>query len=88
MNSDVNDDLALFVNKSFRSGICDERVAEVVKDTLMPANCDTLTKTRVNTGMWRLLKPQTQTDDSKMQMIQNLTVKASINIEKFLDKIR
>ena len=43
-------------------------------------------KTRVNQGIWRLLKTQTQTDDSKMQDIQNLVVKASSCITKLLDK--
>ena len=86
VDNEVNEDLAQFVNSSFRSGVSDERVAEITKDVYRPNNCDSLTKTRVNPGIWRLLKPQTQTDDAKMQAIQNLMIKASINFVKLLDK--
>lgn len=71
VDSEINDNLALFVNSSFRNGVSDERVSEMMKDIHRPQNCESLIKTRVNAGMWRLLKPQTQTEDAKMQAIQN-----------------
>lgn len=86
VDAEVNDDLALFVNSSFRNGVADERVTEIIRDIHRPVNCESLTKTRVNAGMWRLLKPQTQTDDARMQVIQNCVIKASINMTKLLDK--
>ncbi|KAH3705259.1 hypothetical protein DPMN_080327 [Dreissena polymorpha] len=86
VDNEVNDDLAMFINTSFRSGVSEERVTEICKDVHRPVNCEALTKTRVNPGIWRLLKPQTQTEDAKMQSIQNNVVKASINIAKLLDK--
>ena len=86
VDNEINDDLAQFVNSSFRGGINDDRASEIVRDIYRPVNCESLVKTRVNPGMWRLLKPQTQTDDSKMQAIQNLNVKSSINLVKLLDK--
>lgn len=75
-----------FVNNSFRNGIFDERFSEILKDIHSPSNCECLAKTRVNCGVWRLLKPQTQTEDAKLQTVQNLTVKAASNVVKLLDK--
>ena len=86
VDSEVNDDLAEFVNSSFRNGVSEDRVSEISKEIYRPQNCDSLCKTRVNPGIWRLLKPQTQTDDAKMQSIQNHIVKASIEFVKLLDK--
>lgn len=86
VDNEVHDDLASFVNMSFRNGVSEDRVAEICKDIHRPSNCDALIKTRVNPGMWRLLKPQTQTEDAKMQAIQNFVIKASVNIVKLLDK--
>lgn len=86
VDPEVNDDLAAFVNNAFRNGINEEKQTEILKNIHRPINCDSLVKTRVNQGIWRLLKAQTQTDDSKMQGIQNLIVKASSCITKLLDK--
>ena len=43
-------------------------------------------KTKVNQSIWRLLKPNTQTDDVKMQTIQNNVIKAMVNITKMLNE--
>lgn len=86
VDAEVNEDLAGFVNSSFRNGISDEKQSELLKDIHRPENCSSLTKTRVNQGIWRLLKMNTQADDNRMQTIQNLVVKASCNIVKLLDK--
>ena len=43
-------------------------------------------KTRVNQGTWRLLKPTTQTNDAKMQAIQNVIVKSATCVSKLLNK--
>lgn len=82
----VDGDLAEFVNSSFRHGVSDEMLNEVIKDTNRPDNCSALTKTRVNPGIWRLLKTPTQMTDNKMQSIQNLVVKAGILIVNYMDK--
>lgn len=86
VDNEVNDCLASFVNVSFRNGITDEKQSELTKSINRPVNCESLTKTRVNQGIWRLLKPNTQADDNKMQQIQNLIVKSACNITKLLDK--
>lgn len=86
VDNEVNDDLAQFVNNSFRSGVNDDKVSEILKEIHRPSNCESLVKTRVNTAIWRLLKSNSQTEDSKMQAIQNLVIKASINMVKLLDK--
>ncbi|XP_053398287.1 uncharacterized protein LOC123560776 [Mercenaria mercenaria] len=86
VDTNVNEDLADFVNRSFRNGVPEETIQEILKEVHRPQNCEALTKTRVNPGMWRLLKAHTQTEDAKMQLIQNCVVKASINIVKLLHK--
>ena len=86
VDNEIKDDLASFVNNAFRNGVSDEKLAELVKDIHRPSNCDALVKTRVNQGLWRLLKPHTQTEDSKLQSVQNCIVKSAANITKLLDK--
>ena len=81
-----DDELAEFVNTSFRNGITDDKQAELVKDIRRPANTESLQKTRINQGIGRLLKSQTQTEDSKMQAIQNLIIKASVCQVKLFDR--
>ena len=80
------EELADFVTTSFRNGITEDKQAELLKNIRRPSNVEGLQKTRVNQGIWRLLKSQTQTDDSKMQTIQNLILKASICQVKLFDK--
>ena len=78
--------MAMFVNSAFREGISDEKQTELVKDIHCPSNCNALVKTTVNQPIWRFLKPQTQTDDVKMQGIQNNVLKAAINFTKILNE--
>lgn len=86
VDSAVNEDLASFINSTFRDGISDDRQSELVKDIHRPSNCESLVKTKVNQSIWRLLKPNTQTDDVKMQTIQNNVIKSAINITKMLNE--
>ena len=85
VDSNINDELAMFVNSAFREGISDEKQTELVKEIHRPSNCNALVKTTVNQPIWRFLKPQTQTDDVKMQGIQNNVIKAAINFTKILN---
>ena len=82
----VNEDLADFVNTSFKNGLTDEKKNELLKDIHRPANTEALVRTRVNQGIWRLLKPSTQYEDNNMQQIQDLIVKATANIVKLTHK--
>jgi len=86
VDNEVNDDLANFVNQSFRAGISEEKQEELLKEIKRPSNCESLVKTRVNPGIWRLMKPYSQTEDGKMQKIQNMVVKAASSVSKLLDK--
>lgn len=86
VDNEVNEDLATLVNNSFKIGLTDEKQSELIRDIHRPQNCDSLVKTRVNQGVWRLLKMHTQADDSRMQAIQDLIVKATSNIVKLVDK--
>lgn len=81
-----HEDLSAFINNAFRNGISDEKQSDLFKYIHRPSNTESLQKTRVNQCIWRLLKAQTQTEDSKMQTIQNLMIKASICLTKLLDK--
>ena len=60
--------------------------AELTKNIHRPENCFALKETRVNAGVWSVVKPQTQTQDSKARVVQNSIIKASCNIAKLLDK--
>ena len=85
VDAEVNCDLAHFVNSSFRNGLPDDKLNDILKDIHRPENCESLVKTRVNQGIWRLLKMNSQADDNKMQAIQELLVKASSCIVKLAD---
>ena len=83
----VHPDLAMLVNNSFRNGLSDEKYEEISRQIFRPENCDSLVKTRVNQGIWRLLKSWTQSDDTKLSSLQGVLVKASINIVKLVGKL-
>lgn len=86
LDNEVDEQLANFVNSSFRGGMTDDSYSALVKDIHRPVNCENLVKTRVNSQMWGYLKPSTQSFDSKMQHVQDSLVKATSNISKLLDK--
>ena len=86
VDCEVNQNLADMINSSFREGIPDDMYAELTKNIHRPENCFALKETRVNAGVWSVLKPQTQTEDSKVRGVQNAVIKASCNIAKLLDK--
>ena len=86
VDSDVNEELAEFINSAFLDGITEENQTSLTKDIHRPNNCPALVKTKVNQPIWRLLKSHTQTDDSKMQTIQNNIIKAATNFTKILNE--
>ena len=85
VDKDVALPLADIVNNAFREGMPDDVYNELTKGISRPGNCITLKETRVNQGVWSVLKPNTQTEDSKMRGVQNAVVKATINLTKMLD---
>ena len=82
---EVNMQLADIVNNAFRDGMPDDVYNELVKGINRPVNCEALKKTRVNQGVWTILKLYTQTEDSKLRGVQNAVIKASINVTKMLN---
>lgn len=52
---------------------------------ILTANCENLKETRVNQGVWSVLKSNIQTEDSKLRSIQNAVVKATINLVKIMN---
>ena len=42
VDNEINDDLAQFVNSSFRGGINDDRASEIVRGIYRPVNCESL----------------------------------------------
>lgn len=85
VEEEINPQLASIVNNAFREGMPDDVFSELSKNINRPANCDSLKETRVNQGVWNVLKPNTQTEDSKLRGIQNAIVKATINVSKMVD---
>jgi len=86
VDNEINDDLAAFVNSSFRDGLAKDKMEEMIGNIYRPQNCDALVKTRVNQGIWSLLRPSTHSDDDRMQTIQENVVKACSNLVKLIDK--
>lgn len=86
MDDEVNEKLADLVNSAFREGMPDDQFNELIKSINRPSNCESLKETRVNSGVWTVLKHTTQTEDSKLRGVQNAVIKASCNFVKFLDK--
>ena len=84
---DVHPDLANLVNNSFRNGLSDDNLDEISKQILRPENCDSLVKTHVNQGIWRLVKSFTQSEDSRLTAIQGVLLKASVNLVKLVEKL-
>ena len=83
---EIDSDLKDFINVTFRERISDDQQTDLIKNIHRPGNRFAMVKTKVNQCIWRLLKPQTQTDDVKMQTIQNDMIKASINVAKLLNE--
>ncbi|XP_045170221.2 uncharacterized protein LOC123532723 [Mercenaria mercenaria] len=81
----VDEQLAQLVNDAFREGMTDDHYQNVVKDIHRPENCAGLKETKVNPGVWSVLRQHTQMEDSKLRGIQNCFVKAACNIVKVLD---
>ena len=86
VDCEIDEHLAEFINQSFRNGITDDKQTKLFKDNHRPSNCSALVKTRVNQGIWHSLKATLQTDDSKMQTIQNVIIKATACLSKLVDK--
>lgn len=81
----VNQALADLINTTFKEGLSEDNLNDTMKNIFRPENCESLKETRVNTGVWSVLRPQTQTEDSKMRGIQKCIVKAACNITELLD---
>ena len=81
----MNETLAGLVNEAFHEGMPDENYSEMVKNISCPENCESLKETKVNPGVWSVLRTQTQTEDSKMRGIQNCIVKATCNLVKIME---
>lgn len=86
VDDEINQDLADLVNNAFREGMSDDKYNDLIKNIDRPVNCEALKETRVNSGVWSVLKHATQTEDSKLRGIQIAIVKATSNFVKILDK--
>ena len=85
VDSEVNTQLADIVNNAFREGMPNDIYNELIKGINRPSNCESLKETRVNQGVWTVLKPNTQTEDAKLRGVQNAVVKAAVNITKMMN---
>ena len=80
VDKDVALPLADIVNTAFRDGMPDDVYNELTKNINQLGNCVSLKETWVNQGVWCVLKPYTQTEDS----YQNAVVKATVNVTKMM----
>ncbi|WAR19957.1 YG31B-like protein [Mya arenaria] len=87
VDADVHSDLANLVNSSFRNGLSEENLEEILKQIHRPQNCDSLVKKRVNQSIWQLLKSFTQAEDSRLSSLQGVILKASVNVVKLVEKL-
>ena len=83
---DVHPYLANLVYNSFRNGLSDDSLDEIIKQIHWPENSDSLVSTCVNQGTWRLLKSFTQSEDTKLTAIQGVLLNASMNLVKLVEK--
>ena len=86
VDAEVKQSLADMINSTFREGMPDDIYNDVIKNINRPENCHALKETQVNAGVWSVLKPQTQTEGSKMRGIQNAECKVGSNLAKLLDE--
>ena len=77
--------VADIVNNAFREGMPHDIYNKLIKGINRPSNCESLKETRVNQGVWTVLKPNIQTEDSKLCGMQNAVVKATANITKMMN---
>ncbi|KAH3859242.1 hypothetical protein DPMN_101959 [Dreissena polymorpha] len=85
---DIHPDLASLVNNFFRNGLSEDNLDDICKRIHQPENCDSLIKTRVYQGIWRLMKSYTQAKDARLSAIQGVVLKASINMVNLVEKLR
>lgn len=83
----VSEKLAAVANKVFDSPLSTENMKDKIKKYDKPENCKKMLVPRVNPEMWkRLSKPQ-KSVDTKLSLMQNGIMKASIAIIQALDTI-
>ena len=83
----VNANLAQMVNKFFREGVADEKIAELLKSYNRPDNCDGLSKIKINPLVWNIIPQQAKTIDKNSQAAHSLLVKSGTVLTQLVDSL-
>ena len=65
----IKEQLPKTVQSLMREKLDDEVLTETKTRYLLPENCDSLTRTKVNHLIWYQLKPETRSFDVKLQKV-------------------
>ena len=84
---DVNEEIAKIVHGLMREKLADEVLTETQNRNNRPENCDCLTTTKVNHLIWDKLKPDTRSNDIKLQRVQTNLVKGVIPIVSIIGRL-
>ena len=83
----VDTELASLANSVFCDGMSEEKYKEFKDNVHRPENCEALTNVRLNQLIWDIVKPQTSSMDSKMQVTQTCLAKAGILVTQMLNDL-
>ena len=83
----VNEQIAKIVQGLMREKLSDEVLTETQNRYNRPENCDCLTTTKVNHLIWDKLKPDTRSNDIKLQRVQSNLVKGLIPVVSIVQRL-
>ena len=83
----VNEQIAKIVHGLMREKLSDEVLTETQNRYNRPENCDCLTTTKVNHLIWDKLKPDTRSNDIKLQRVQSNLVKGLIPVVSIVQRL-
>ena len=81
----INAQLAKLVEKLMREKPTEEKLTELKRQYKSPQNCDSLTETKVNQGMWNNLDESARSMDLKFQKVQKCLVKGVTSVVSVVD---
>ena len=85
-SGDVGPKLAKIINKMIRTKLSDEKLKEKLSNYSRPGNCENVPGTKVNPEVWSKIRSGTRSRDLKLQRLQNVIQKATIQLIKLTDQ--
>ena len=83
----INQELAQLVEKLMREKPSEDKLTELKKLYETPENCDSLTETKVNQGVWNNLDESARSMDLKFQKVQKCLVKGITSVVSIVDTL-